>query len=259
MNAISDVKGIRWAVVAVFLITVFVNYASSTFLFGAQDTGDISDQYSTLFTPADYAFAIWGLIYLTLGAYVFYQAFQARPNQRLYDQIAPLLMVNLVANSLWLAAFQYEFIALSVLLMLVILATLIQLQIILTKDTTLPRRERNWIRVPFSLYLGWISVATITNFALFIKYTGWQIPAVGEVTWVAIMVTVGAVLAIIIARATRDVIYPLVFVWAYAAIAVKQADIETILYVAIGWAVVLLVVSIRVFAMKPKRHLHEPA
>ena len=163
MNAISRVKGIRWAVVAVFLITVFVNYASSTFLFGDQDTGDVSDQYSTLFTPADYAFAIWGLIYLALGAYVFYQAFQARPDQRLYDQIAPLLMVNLVANSLWLAAFQYEFIALSVLLMLVILATLIQLQIILTKDTTLPRQERNWIRVPFSLYLGWISVATITN------------------------------------------------------------------------------------------------
>ena len=259
MNAISDVKGIRWAVVAVFLITVFVNYASSTFLFGDQDTGDISDQYSTLFTPADYAFAIWGLIYLALGAYLFYQAFQARSDQRLYDQIAPLLMVNLVANSLWLAAFQYEFIALSVLLMLVILATLIQLQIILTKDTTLPRRERNWIRVPFSLYLGWISVATITNFALFIKYTGWQIPDVGEVTWVAIMITVGAILAIIIARATRDAIYPLVFVWAYAAIAVKQADIETILYVAIGWAVVLLVVSIRVFTMKPKPRLHETA
>ena len=78
-------------------------------------------------------------------------------------------------------------------------------------------------------------------------------------TWVVIMVTVGAVLAIVIARATRDAIYPLVFVWAYAAIAVKQADIETILYVAAGWAVVLLVVSIRLFTMKPKPRLHEPA
>ena len=243
MNALNQVSGRRWGVVAIFLVTVFVNYASATFLFGDSDTGDVSDKYSTLFTPAGYAFSIWGLIYLALGVYVFHQAFRAAEDQLLYDQMAPLLIVNLLANSLWLPTFQYEYIALSVIFMLIILATLIQLQIILTKDTSLSPRERGWVRVPFSLYLGWISVATITNLAVFVKYSGWQIPEASESTWVIIMASVGALLAVIVARATRDWLYPLVFVWAYGAIAVKQADNELIFPVAVGLAVGLVVLS----------------
>lgn len=243
MKALNQVSGRRWGVVALFLVTVFVNYASATFLFGDSDTGDVSDKYSTLFTPAGYAFSIWGLIYLTLGIYVFHQAFRAPEDQTLYDRMAPLLIVNLLANSLWLPTFQYEQIALSVIFMLVILGTLIQLQIILTNDTSLSPRERGWVRVPFSLYLGWISVATITNLAVFVKYSGWQIPEASESTWVVIMAAVGALLAVIVARATRDWLYPLVFVWAYVAIAVKQADNELIFPVAVGLAVGLVVLS----------------
>jgi tryptophan-rich sensory protein len=230
--------------VALYLVTVFVNYASATFLFGDQDTGDVSDKYSTLFTPAGYAFSIWGLIYLALGVYVAYQAFWARPDETLYDRLAPWLMVNLVANSLWLPTFQYELIALSVIFMLIILGTLIQLQIMLTKDTTLPTRERAGVRVPFSLYLGWISVATITNLAVFVKYSGWEIPDASESTWVVIMAVVGALLAFLIARATRDWIYPLVFVWAYVAIAVKQSDNELIYPVTLGLAAALAVLGV---------------
>ena len=243
MNAFNRIKGRRWGVVALYLVTVFVNYASTVFLFGDSDTGDVSDKYSTLFTPAGYAFSIWGLIYLALGVYVFYQAFWARPDQNLYDRLAPWLMVNLLFNSLWLPTFQYELIALSVLFMLVILGTLVQLQIILTQDTTLPARERAGVRVPFSLYLGWISVATITNLAVFVKYSGWEIPDASESTWVVIMAVVGALLAFLVARATRDWIYPLVFVWAYVAIAVKQSDNELIYPVALGLAAALAVLS----------------
>ncbi len=244
MNAFNRINGRRWGVVALYLLTVFVNYASTVFLFGDSDTGDVSDKYSTLFTPAGYAFSIWGLIYLALGIYVFYQAFWARQDQNLYDQLAPWLMVNLLFNSLWLPTFQYELIALSVVFMLVILGTLVQLQIILTQDTTLPTRERSWIRVPFSLYLGWISVATITNLAVFVKYSGWEIPAASESSWVVIMTVVGALLAVLVARATRDWIYPLVFVWAYVAIAVKQADNDLIFPVAIGLATALAMLSV---------------
>ncbi|MGB3779686.1 MAG: TspO/MBR family protein [Tunicatimonas sp.] len=243
MNALNRINGRRWGVVALYLATIFVNYASTAFLFGDSDTGDVSDKYSTLFTPAGYAFSIWGLIYLALGIYVFYQAFWARQDQNLYDRLAPWLMVNLLFNSLWLPTFQYELIALSVVFMLVILGTLVQLQIILTQDTTLAPRERAWVRVPFSLYLGWISVATITNLAVFVKYSGWEIPNASESTWVVIMAVVGALLAFLVARATRDWIYPLVFVWAYVAIAVKQSDNDLIYPAALGLAAALAVLS----------------
>ncbi len=253
MKALNQVSSRRWGVVALFLITVFINYASTTFLFGDSDTGDVSDQYSTLFTPAGYAFSIWGLIYLTLGIYVGYQAFWAREDQALYDRVAPLLIVNLLANSLWLPTFQYEQISFSVVFMLIILGTLIQLQIILTKDTSLSPRERGWVRVPVSLYLGWISVATITNLAVFVKYSGWQIPEASESVWVVIMASVGALLAVIVARATRDWIYPLVFAWAYAAIAVKQADNDLIFPIAVGLAAGLVVLSGVVLVQRSKR------
>ena len=253
MKPVSHVGGRRWGVVALFLVTVFINYASTTFLFGDADTGDVSDKYNTLFTPAGYAFAIWGLIYLALGAYVAYQAFWASENQRLYDHLAPLLMINLLANSLWLPAFQYELIALSVIFMLVILGTLIQLHTLITKDTTLPVRERAWVRVPFSLYLGWISVATITNLAVFVKYSGWQIPDASESTWVVIMMVVGVLLAVVVAWATRDGVYPLVFTWAYVAIAVKQAGNELIAPVAWALAAGLVVLSGIVFVRSRKK------
>ena len=253
MKSFNQISGRRWGVVALFLITVFVNYASTVFLFGDTDTGDVSDEYSTLFTPADYAFSIWGLIYLALGAYVVYQAFWAREDQKIYNQLAPLLMVNLLANSLWLPTFQYEQIALSIIFMLVILGTLIQLQIMLTKDTSLPPRERAWVRVPFSLYLGWISVATITNIAVFVKYSGWEIPDASESTWVVIMASVGALLAVIVARATRDWIYPLVFAWAFVAIAVKQVGNELIFPVTLGLAAGLVVLSVVVLVRQRRK------
>ena len=243
MKSIRQVSARRWGVMVVLLLTIFVNYASNAFLFGDTNIGTVSDRYRTQFTPAGYAFAIWGLIYLSLSAYALYQAFWADATAAIYDRLAPLLMFNLVANSLWIPTFVNEQIALSVVFMLIILATLIQLQIILAKDRSLPSRERAWVRIPFSLYLGWISVATITNLAVFVKYSGWQIPDASEATWVVIMTSVGAVLAVIIARATRDWIYPLVFAWAYVAIAVKQSNHDLIFPVALGLAVGLLVLS----------------
>ena len=226
-----------------FLLTVLVNYASNTSLFGQPTMGEISDKYHTLFTPAAYAFSIWGLIYLSLGAYVLYQAFSAHSKERIYDQLAPWLMINLVANSLWLPVFLHELIALSVIFILILLGTLIQLQIILSQDTTLPPRERARVRIPFSLYLGWVSVATITNLAVFIKYSGWQLPSASEPTWVVIMMVVGSLLSAVVAYATRDGVLPLVFAWAYAAIAVASSGQSPVAPVAWGLVAGLAVLS----------------
>ncbi len=235
MNSIGQISARRGAVIILFFITLFINYASNTFLFGAS-TGEVSDKYSTLFTPAGYAFAIWGLIYLALGIYVFHQTLKTERGG-VYDQVAPWLMINLVANSLWLPAFQYEYIALSVVLMLVILGSLVQIYTLISSHGFAAAKPV-WTRAPFSLYMGWISVATIVNLALFIKYSGWQIPEASEATWVAIMLSVGVVLAMVVARVARDWIYPLVFAWAYVAIAVQQSGSELIFPAALGAAAV---------------------
>nr|WKN38929.1 tryptophan-rich sensory protein [Tunicatimonas sp. TK19036] len=253
MNTAKSVSTARWGVLAFFVITILMNYLSQSVLFDGQTIGGVSDKYSTLITPAGYAFSIWGLIYLTLGAYVYYQTFQASPEYNIFDRIAPPLILNLIANSLWLVAFQSEYIALSALLMLVILATLIIITIQWVKDRALPTHLKVKVRIPFSLYLGWISVATIVNLSVLAKYTEWNVLGLSEPTWVVIMTTVGVALAVLILLATHDVVYPLVFVWAYIAIAVAQPESEHIRLAALGWAVVLLIIDAAYFIRQRQR------
>ncbi|MEQ9441594.1 MAG: tryptophan-rich sensory protein [Cyclobacteriaceae bacterium] len=253
MNTIKSISAARWGVLALFAITILMNYLSQSILFDGQTIGTVSDKYSTLITPAGYAFSIWGLIYLTLGAYVYYQAFQANPAHNIFDRIAPPLILNLIANSLWLVAFQSEYITLSVVFMLVILATLIVITIQWVKDRSLPIRLKTKLRIPFSLYLGWISVATIVNLSVLAKYTNWNVLGLSEPTWVVIMTTAGATLAIFVLLATRDVVYPLVLVWAYIAIAVAQPDNQLILTAALGWAGILLISDLIYFIRQWRR------
>jgi len=252
MNKLPSIPTIRWIVLGLFVITLLMNYLSQSIFF-EQSIGDISDKYSTMITPAGYAFAIWGLIYLSLGVYVYYQTFRANPEQKVYDRVAFPLILNLIANNLWLVAFQLEFIALSAVLMLVILVTLIQIAIIWTKDRSLPDKRRAQVRFPFSVYLGWISVATIVNFSVVAKYTYWNVLGISEPAWVTIMLTVGTALALLVMLATRNVVYPLVFVWAYVAIAVAQSSNSLIYTAALGWAAIVFISDIVYFIRQRKQ------
>lgn len=247
MNAINKISPIRWAVIFFYFLTILINYISQKIPFNGQTNGEVSDKYHTLFTPADYAFSIWGIIYLALGVYVFFQALWASHDKQIYDRIGKWLIVSFVTTSAWLPAFQYEQIGLSVLIMLIILFSLIQIAILLVKDTSLDRRERGWLNIPFGLYLGWISVATIVNIAVLWKYGQWPLLGMNELTWLLVMLTVGFVLAIIIGHQSRNGVYILVFIWAYLAIAFKEGQSETVFTYAVSAAVLLLIVAIFLF------------
>jgi len=241
MKNLKEVRAPRWAVLFFYVATIVMNYIAQVIPFNGQTNGEVSDKYSTLITPAGYAFSIWGLIFLALGAYAFFQAFSARADKKIYDQIAPWLIVAFISTSLWLPVFQYEMIAFSVLMMLVILASLVQIAIMITNDRSLSMREKGWIRIPFGLYLGWISVATLVNISVLAKYGGWYLLGISEVNWLLIMITVSFVLAVIVTRATGNLVISLVFVWAFVAIAVRHYNENTILQFALGAAIVLLI------------------
>ncbi|MEM8968212.1 MAG: tryptophan-rich sensory protein [Bacteroidota bacterium] len=252
MNKLSSIPTIRWIALGLFVATLLMNYLSQGVLFEGQTIGEVSDKYSTLITPAGYAFAIWGLIYLTLGVYVYYQVFQAAPTQHAYNRAAFPLILNLIANSAWLIAFQLEYIALSAVLMLVILVTLIQLVTLWTNDRTVTDWEKKQMRIPFSLYLGWISVATIVNFSVLMKYAEWNALGLSEPAWVVIMTSVGAALALLVLFAARSKLYPLVFVWAYVAIAIAQQDNQLIFITTLGWAAVIFISDLVYFTHQRK-------
>jgi len=247
MKKANQIGVLRWAVLFFYVATILMNYISQAMPFNGQTNGEVSDKYSTLITPADYAFSIWGLIFLALGAYAFFQTFSRRADKKIYDQLGLWLIVALVSTSLWLPVFQYEMIAFSVLMMLVILGALIQTSIMITKDRSMGSREKAWIRIPFGLYLGWISVATLVNISVLAKYGGWYLLGISEINWLLIMITVAFVLAVIVTRATGNLLISLVFVWAFVAISVRHYGDNTILQFALGAAIVLLIIGLGLF------------
>jgi len=248
---------IIWLNMALAVGTIAMNILANALPLNGQNTGEISDRFKVLFVPAGYVFSIWGLIYIGILAYAVYQALPGqRENPRL-ARVDSLFIVASVANVAWLFFWHYNLFLLTLVAMLTLLASLIGIYLALGIGRgVVPAGERWAVRVPFSVYLGWISVATIANVTDvldFVKWNGWGLePA----AWAAIMLGIGVVLAAAVVFTRYDAAYVLVFVWAYIGIALKQAS--TPLLPMIAWpAVVVLVILVVVAAMGEQRRLRQ--
>lgn len=202
----------------IYLAMLTVNYLANALPLGGRDTGVISDAYPNLFTPAGYAFSIWGLIYTLVGIYVVYQFF--RPSE-LISRVNRLFVVNAILNAGWLFAWHYDIIWLSLILMLGLLTTLIKMADIFCQ-TTLTSKERWLVRLPFSLYFGWITVATIANVTILLVSLGWNGFGLSESVWTVIVLLVGAAIGSWRTILDQNIPYALVLIWAYGAILSKH-------------------------------------
>ncbi|MCM3151889.1 TspO/MBR family protein [Priestia megaterium] len=230
-------------------ITLLVNYLANAIPIGGKTTAEASAQVPTLFTPAGYAFAIWGVIYLLLTIWVIRQFFAREDQKEIYARIGIWFFLNCLLNSAWIFIFQNDYYKLSLLVMLFILGTLMIVYSIIQHS-----RMTTWfMRLPISLYLGWISVATIVNVFVVFQANGIQrLLGLNELAWTIIMLLVGAVLGIMFTLKNRDAVYPLVFIWAYIAIAVKQSGNQPIVMTVII-SIVLLAIAIIVGLIKRYR------
>jgi hypothetical protein len=221
------------SVVLVLAGVLVMNYLATALPLAGRDTGEISDAYPTLVTPAGYVFAIWGVIYLALIGYAIYQALPAQASDPHLRAIGPVFALNGGLNVLWLWMWHNLWIGWSLLVMLGLLATLIVIYLRL-------RDASAWLRLPFSIYLGWISIATIANASIFLVDADWGRFGLPEVTWAVIILSVGALIASLVAWRERDLAYVGVFVWAYIGIAANQAAYPAVGRTAYG-ALVLIV------------------
>jgi peptidoglycan/LPS O-acetylase OafA/YrhL len=186
----------QWLVVAAVLVTIIVNALANILPLNGISTREISDKFQVYFVPAGYVFSIWGLIYLGLVAFAIYQALPAqRENPRLRAIGWPFL-VSCAANIAWLFLWHYQQFLWTILAMVILLASLLVIYLLMMRGgDAVPPAERWLVRLPFSIYLGWISVATIANASdvlYYIKWNGWGIaPAV----WAVIMMVIAACLA----------------------------------------------------------------
>jgi len=213
---------------------------------GGQPTAAVSDNNPTLFTPAGYVFSIWSIIYIGLIAFAIFQARSSEDAETVRRRIGPGFAVNALLNAAWLFLWGYEILWASVVVMLGLLATLIIIYERLhigrvPVDSPDSGSLATWaVRVPMSIYTGWISVATIANTSVALAASGWQGGALGPQFWTVVVLLAGTALGLLAAILRRDIAYALVVVWAFVGIAVARPHETLIVVVAILGAVAIV-------------------
>ncbi|MCA0970556.1 tryptophan-rich sensory protein [Halobacillus litoralis] len=232
-----------------YLIVLTVNALANILPLNGQTTGEISNRLNVLFTPAGYVFSIWGLIYLLLGIWLVRQLPSYKRDRYKYRNTRGLFVLSCLLNSLWIFMWHYEFFAVSVVVMLGLLVTLIRLYVRMKDEG-----GTFFDVLPFSVYLGWVSVATIANISYFLNVIEWNGWGLSSSVWTFLLIIVATILAIVVLFKENDRIYPLVFIWALIGIGVQNAEggVPVVVYTAYAAAVILTIfVVYRLF--KPKK------
>jgi hypothetical protein len=242
-------------VIITYLGMIIVNGLANALPIGGRDTGQISNNYPNLFAPTGLTFAIWGLIYLLLAGYTIYQSglFQkdhGASQEKLFQKVNIPFIISSLANIAWIFAWHYQIIPLSVILILVILISLIKIANILRHEK-LSLQEKLLVRLPFSLYFGWITIATIANITILLVSLGWNGGGIAPAIWTIIILLIGAAIGSIRTIYDQSVPYGLVLIWAYLGIWLKHTsatgfngqypDIITTLILCLAWFIGLTV------------------
>lgn len=207
-----------------YVAMVVVNFLANGLPINNRSTGEISDAYPNLFTPAGPAFSIWGLIYLLLAGYVLYQFVNKdQKTEDLFRKINPLFIATSLANISWIFAWHYDAIGLSVLIMATLLILLIKIADMVRGEPFISL-QKFFIWAPFSVYFGWITVAAIANITVFLVSIGWNGFGIADALWTSVILLVGAVIGILRMRKDNNIAYGAVFIWAYSWILFKHVS-----------------------------------
>jgi len=233
---------------ATVLIALTVNILANALPFNGQNTGEISDRFRVYFVPAGYVFSIWGIIYI---GWIVFTIYQFRPSQKespRLRRLGYLFALSNIANATWLFTWHYNFFGVGVLVMLTLLSLLIASYLRLNVNRASVSRAERWsVDIPFSIYLGWITVATVANVTDWLYLVNWDGFGIPATTWAVIMLAVASLVGLAMAITRRDAAYLFVLVWSFFGIAVKQTpapNVATSAWIAAGLMFVLAVYSL---------------
>jgi benzodiazapine receptor len=239
-----------------FIVTVAVNVlAGSTTLLNGVTSGEVSDMYPTLVTPAGFTFSIWGIIYVLLLVFIVYQALPKNRDKAFLNQISILFALSGVLNISWLFLWHYELVKYSLILMLALLATLISIYLRLDiGKVTVSLKERLAVHLPFSVYLGWISIATIANVSVALTAIGWDGLGFEPFFWAVIIIYVALLLTAAVLATRKDIAFSLVVVWALIGILANQSEHPSVVLTSeLGIVLILVAVAVTVAFSRLKR------
>lgn len=238
---------LRWLTVLSIGATILINMLANTLPINGLNTGEISDRFDIYFVPAGYVFSIWFIIYVGLIALGVYLVLPADWDNERLDRILGWLMLSSAANIAWIFCWHYLLFQLSLVAMVILLVSLIMAYIRLEIGKTPAGPGEFWlVRVPVSVYLGWISVATIANVTQVLYINEWGGWGISDAAWAAIMLFVAAGLGWVMVLTRRDIPYLLVLIWALLGIAFKHQSTQLVsgsAWAAVGLCALALFVS----------------
>ena len=253
---------------AVSMVVMFViNMLASVGMINNTTPGALSDNLPNLFVPAGLTFSIWGIIYVLLFLFAGYQlrgsAIRDEEDSGYLTKIGWFFVASNVFNIAWIFAWHYELVPLSLVFMMLLFVSLLAIYLRLEIGSPLKRiilRKRLFYQVPFSVYLGWITVATIANVTAFLVSIGIE-PYDGlAVVLTLIVIIVATLIASLVLWTRRDIAYSLVVVWALVGIVVKRLDpnyfIELTVATTAGIGVVIILIVLAAVALLRSRPLH---
>lgn len=251
-----------------FVAANVISYLSNTGIFSGKTIGEVSDKYDALFVPAGFTFAVWGLIYAGLYAFVIYHvvtAFRESSEHELNKEVKSigwLFVINNIATAAWVVVWIREMLVVSVALMLIQLVTLILINIrlsIYSPEKSLA--SKLFTQFPLGIYFAWICIATIANISSSLLGLGWEGGQISAQVWTVILVAVAAVLSLFIILSQKNIFFGLVVIWALYGIVSKRQNEGADLYqpiIVTAWicmALIALVVLVQLIRNLKQRQL----
>ena len=238
-----------------FLLMVGINALANILPINGITTGNVSDSYPNLFAPAGITFSIWGVIYLLLFIYSIHQfgIFEKEEDlyrEDLFKKIGIYFSISSVLNSVWIFTWHYRILEVS---LIIIIAMLILLIIInnITKEADLSFKDYFLIRLPFSIYMGWLTIATIANVTTLLVKLGFNGFGISDTIWTVVVLIVGLIISSLTILRNKDVAFGFPIIWAYIGIYIKHvsksgwnAEYSAIIFTTVASIVILVMVEI---------------
>jgi hypothetical protein len=255
MDQEKKLKWLRIGNISTLILTIVVNFLSTLLPLNGVTPGDISDAIPNLFVPSGLTFSIWSVIYVLLIIFIIFQSkgiFKSdEEGNKFIEKIGIFFILSNIANTSWIFLWHYGYVGFiwgSLIAMIGILGSLLTIYIRLKigMDESVSLKNKFIYHVPFSVYLGWITVATIANITAVAVTYGWDGFGISEPLWAMIMIIIALVLTLVIQLTRKDIAYSLVIVWAILGIYLKRtAPAVTpeplVAYTALASVIVLLI------------------
>lgn len=237
------------------LLVLVVNFLANYLPLNGYNTGELSDFYPNLFVPAGLTFSIWGVIYLFLTIFIISQFInfgkKEEIKEKIINKIGYLFFLTSLANAAWIFAWHYLYVFLSLIVMLVLLVSLILIYRRLEIGNKEYSNKLYYIFIlPFSVYLGWITIATIANITALLVDINLYGGLLSPVFWTILVLIIGLIITLYILLKRKDIAYSLVVAWAYLGIIIKRYyqdpdPILSIVYIAAASIIIIIISAVK--------------